>query len=321
MMEQAYAQWKHRFNRKFSFTGGMHFQLLNLNNSFAAEPRAAFRYAINPRNAVSLGYGLHQQAENVYTYYIQTPTSNGTAYTNKNLGFTRSQHLVAEYDHNFTEHMRIKIEAYYQYLDKVPVTITPSSYSYLNQGADFSLDNTDSLVNKGSGYNYGAEITIEHFLHHGFYVLVTGSLLDSRYKGSDGIERNTAFNTGYVANMLAGKEYKISNNSVLSINFKLTLIGGKYLTPVNESASALVGTAVYYTNEAYSVKQPDYFRADLKFGYKREYKHSTMEFSLDLENITNHQNVFNQSYDPQTHTIVNNYQQAFFPVPTFRFTF
>ena len=321
-LEQAYLQWKHRFNKDFSFVAGMHFQLLDLNNSFAAEPRAGLRYNINNRNAISLGLGVHNQAQNVYDYFIQTPTATGVALTNRNMGFTQSQHIVLSYDLNVTKNMRIKIESYYQYINKVPVTSSPSSFSTLNSGADFNLDNKDSLVNKGTGTNYGAELTIEHFLSNGFYFLITGSLIDSRYKGSDGIERNTAFNTGYVANVLAGKEFKVGHKgSILALNIKTSAIGGKYLTPINLAASQVAGTAEYYDQLAYSVQQSGYFRTDFKISFRKEYRRSTLEFSLDLENITNHKNIFNQTYDVRTNRIVNNYQQGFFPVPLFRYTF
>jgi hypothetical protein len=321
-LEQGFVQWKHRFSNDFSFVGGMHFQYLDLNGSFAAEPRAGLRYSINNRNSVSLGYGLHSQAQNVYNYFVQTPTASGIALTNKNMGFTQSNHLVASYDLNVTRNMRIKAETYYQLISNVPVESSQSSFSVLNSGADFGIDNKDSLVNKGTGTNYGAEITIEHFLSKGFYFLITGSLINSKYKGSDGVERNTAFNTGHVLNVLTGKEFKVGRKgSVLALNIKVSTIGGRYLTPLNLAASQYSGSAVYLTSEAFSMKQPDYFRTDFKIAYRREFRKSTMEFSLDLQNITNHKNVFNQTYDRRTNKIVNNYQQGFFPVPMFRYTF
>lgn len=321
-LEQAYLQWKHRFNKDFSLVGGMHFQFLDMNSSFAAEPRLSFRYAINSRNSVSIGYGMHNQVQNVYTYFIQTPTAAGNELTNKNLDFTRSQHIVATYNLNVTKNMRIKAEGYYQAIDKVPVTIFPSSYSALNSGASFYLDNQDYLVNKGTGTNYGAELTVEHFLDKGFYFLVTTSLINSRYKGSDGIERNTAFNTGYVANVLAGKEFKVGHSgNILAANFKVSRIGGRYLTPIDTAASRIAHEAVFDKTRAYADKQDDYFRIDFKISFKREYKRSTMEFSLDLQNVTNHKNIFDRNYDKYNNKIIFNYQQGFFPVPMFRWTF
>ncbi len=321
-LEQAYLQWKHRFTKDLSVVTGVHLQYLDLNSSFAAEPRVAFRYSFNVRNAVSLGYGLHNQLQNIYTYFIQTPVAGGINYTNKNLDFTRSQHIVASYDLNISASVRVKLETYYQMLDKVPVEQNPSSYSTLNSGAAYTLDNNDSLVNKGSGYNYGAELTLEHFLKNGFYFLVTGSLINSKYKGSDGIERNTAFNTGHVFNALAGKEFKVGKKgTTLGFNLKVSEIGGRYLTPLDLAASQLKGTDEYQNNLAYSLKQKDYFRTDLKISYRKEFRKSTMEFSIDLENITNNQNIFIQSFDKRTNRIVSSYQQGFFPVPLFRYTF
>ena len=321
-LERAYAQWKHRFNTDLSVVVGVHAQLLDLNNSFAAEPRISWRYAINKRNAVSLGYGLHNQAQSIYTYFVQTPTATGVVSTNRNLGFTQSQHVVAAYDLNISQNMRVKLEGYYQQLANVPVTQSPGSYSALNEGVSFAPPNEDSLTNKGTGYNYGAELTVEHFLSKGFYFLITGSLINSRYVGSDGIERNTAFNTGHVLNVLAGKEFKIGRKgSVIAMNIKASTIGGRYLTPLDITASKASGDEVYQTSLAYSVKQKNYFRSDFKIAYRRELKRSTMEFSLDLQNITNNQNIFNQTYDRRTGKIVDRYQQGFFPVPMFRWTF
>jgi hypothetical protein len=320
---QGFAQWKHRFSKDLSVVGGMHFQYLDLNNSFVAEPRAGMRYTINTRNAVSLGYGLHSQAQNVYNYLVRTPNATGGyALTNKNMDFTQSNHFVASYDLNLSSSMRIKAETFYQLIGNVPIESSASSFSVFNSGADFGIDNSDSLVNKGKGYNYGAELTVEHFLSKGFYFLVTGSLIKSRYEGSDGVERNTAFNTGHVLNVLAGKEFKVGKKgSVLAVNVKATTIGGRYLTPLNLAASQLTGSAVYRTELAFSEKQSDYFRTDFKIAYRKEFRKSTMEFSVDLQNVTNNKNVFNQTYDRRTNRIVNNYQQGFFPVPMFRYTF
>ncbi len=47
---------------------------------------------------------------------------------------------------------------------------------------------------------HGVELTIENFLNDGYYFLLTTSLFDSKYKGGDGITRNTAFNGNYVFN-------------------------------------------------------------------------------------------------------------------------
>src|SRR5688572_117004 len=162
------------------------------------------------------------------------------------MDFTRSQHLVLGYDRMLTNNMRLKVESYYQYISKVPVEQTLSSFSMLNAGADFSMPDEDSLVNKGTGRNYGIELTLEKFYSQGYYFLFTSSLFDSRYKGSDDVLRSTAFNGKYVVNLLAGKEFKVGRkNNVFNIDWKLTTAGGRYVTPIDFEKSRLAGEAVY----------------------------------------------------------------------------
>ena len=319
---QGYGQWKHRFNNDLSAVGGMHMQYLSVSGAFAVEPRLSMRYAFNKRQALSAGYGLHQQAQNLFTYYVPTYDNGSVYYTNKKLAFTRSNHFVLTYDWNVTENLRLKAETYCQLLSNVPVEQRATSYSELNAGSNFNNSLADSLVNKGSGTNYGVELTIERFFKNGYYFLVTSSLFDSKYKGSDNVLRNTGFNSNYVFNALGGKEFKLDHRgSVLALNLKVTSVGGRYLTPIDLASSRTAGEAVFVDSKAFSDKQPGYFRTDLKIAYRKEYRKSTLEVALDLQNITNQQNVFSKYYDRRTGKIVTVYQQSFFPVPMLRYTF
>jgi hypothetical protein len=322
LLTQAHTQWKHRFSTKLSMNIGAHFQHFSFTNDVAVEPRAGLKLALNGRSSINAGYGIHNQIQTLYNYFVQSPGPNGMEYTNKNMGFTRSQHLVLGYDNNLTENVRLKAEAYYQSLDKVPVNSYSSSYSSLNDGTSFAPSDVTHLVNKGTGTNYGLELTLERYFSKGFYFLATGSLFDSKYKGSDGVERNTGFNTKYAANLLMGKEFKLGKKgSVFAFNIKVTSIGGKYLTPLDFAASSAKGTAVFNESSAFSEKQNPYFRMDIKPAYRKEFKKSTMEFGADMQNLTNHKNVFTQGYNQAKNAIYTEYQQGFFPVPYFKYTF
>ncbi len=321
-LSQAYAQWKHRFSPRLSLTTGLHLQHYNLGSATGLGPRMGLRYWASQRNSFSLGYGLHYQAQSIYSYFVKTPTAQGMVQTNLNMGFSRSHHIVGGYEFFITENLRLKTEAYYQAISNVPVESRASSFSALNSGASFAPQREDSLVNKGTGRNMGVEITLERFFGKGFYLLTTVSLFDSRYKGSDGIERNTAFNMNRVVNLLAGKEWNLGKRGMVFMsNIRLSSIGGRFLTPVDFGASRLEGTTVYREELAFSQRQADYLRADIKIGIRKDYKRSSMEFSIDLQNVTNHKNVFQQRYNRRTGLIQTEYQQGFFPVPTFRWTF
>lgn len=320
---QFYTTWRHRFSNQFSLNAGLHGQYYSLNEQFVAEPRVSLQYIVNENHSLSAGYGLHHQAQNVTTSFIQTKTPDGEVQlTNKDLGFTQSHHYVLTYDWNISSNTRLKAEAYYQQLNKVPVERSASSFSALNTGVSFGPSDEDSLVNKGSGRNYGIELTLERFYSKGYYYLLTASLFDSQYKGSDGIERNTAFNTQYVFNALAGKEWRLGNNGkFFSVNLKLSTIGGKYLTPIDFERSQQFGRTIYDESRAFGEQQSAYFRTDIRLSYRKEYVKSTLEVALDLQNVSNNKNIFTQNYNPRTNAIVTQYQQAFFPVPYVRFTF
>jgi len=322
VLTQAYTQWKHRFSNQFSFSVGAHLQSYSLNQQTVVEPRANISYQISGNKSLSVGYGLHHQAPSVYTSYAQTKTASGVIFSNKNLDFIASNHYVITYDWNITETLRLKAEVYYQELTNVPVESKASAFSAINTGVSFGPSNKVGLINNGTGKNYGAELTLERFFSKGYYFLFTTSVFDSKYKGSDGIERNTAYNTQYVVNALGGKEFRVGRNrNFLSLNLKVTSIGGRYLTPLNFTESQKRGQPVYDQANSFSSKQEPYFRTDFRITYRKEYKKSTMEISLDLQNVTGNRNIFSQTYNPRTNTIANQYQQGFFPVPFVRYTF
>jgi hypothetical protein len=316
-LAQAYFHAKYSFSDKFTLNAGVHSQLFFLNNSVSVEPRLGLKYEVNSKSSFNFGYGLHSQMQPINVYFLQTQNADGSySYNNKNLDFTKSHHFVLGYDLQPFENWRLKTEIYYQSLYNVPVNTFSSSYSMLNTGASFKTDLEDSLTNGGTGRNYGTELTIEKFFSNGYYALFTSSVYSSKYKGSDGIERNTAFNGRYVYNILGGKEWKVGseNQNKISIDLKLTNAGGRAYTPVDLTASKSTGHGVYST-DAFSDYYTNYFRMDFKIGYTHNSRTRKLSqsFSLDLQNVTNNKNVFSQEYDDRNSSIKTTYQLGFFP--------
>lgn len=322
IVTQSYAQWKYRMTDKLTMSTGIHYQYLDLSSSQSLEPRFGFNYQVNSSHLIGFGYGLHSQMDNILTYATVTRTPTGNQYTNESLGFMRSHHVVLSHDWNISSNTHLKTEFYYQYLFDIPVTSNSSSFSTLNLGAEAIPVLRDSLVNEGVGRNYGIEITLERFFDSGFYYLLTGSIFNSSYRGSDEIWRNTAFNMGNVLNVLGGKEWKVGKKeNILGLSLKLSRAGGRYLSPVDIEASARDGEIQYDEDKAYSVQQPAYFRTDVKLSYRKEFRSATMELALDLQNVSNNKNIFRQEWNARQKKVIDIYQQGFFPVPFVRFTF
>lgn len=324
-LAQAYAHFKYNVTEKLTMNAGIHSQLLFLNNSTAVEPRLGLIYTVNNKSSFNFGYGLHAQMQPINVYFLQSIDASGKpVYNNKNLDFTKSHQFVLGYNIQPFNDWRIKTEVYYQSIYNAPITTYSSSYSMLNTGSSFKTDLQDNLTNKGTGKNYGVELTIEKFFSKGYYGLFTSSLYSSKYTGSDGVERNTAFNGKYVFNALAGKEWKIGSakRNKFSTDVKFTNAGGRAYTPIDLVASNAIGREQLSIN-AYSSFYDTYYRIDLKAGYtmnsgKRKISHT---LSLDLQNVTNHKNIFSEQYDDRTQGIKKTYQLGFFPNLVYKFQF
>jgi len=326
-LAQAYAQAKYKISDRFTLNAGLHSQRFFLNNATSLEPRMGLKYNLSKNSTLSFGYGLHAQMQPINTYFLQTANADGTiSYNNENLDFTKSHHLVLGYDWQPFRDWRLKAEIYYQSIYDVPVNTFSSTYSMLNTGASFKIDLEDNLTNAGTGKNYGVELTIEKFFSNGFYGLFTSSLYQSKYVGSDGIARNTAFNGKYVYNILAGKEWKLGSGgrSKITTDFKLTNAGGRAYTAIDLAASQQAGREVLETGDyVYGSNYTNYFRMDFKVGYSINSRTRKLSQSiyLDLQNITNHQNVFSQSYNNGSASINTTYQLGLFPNLTYKLQF
>lgn len=322
---QAFAHLKYSLSSKLTLNAGVHSQYLALNNSSSVEPRIGLVYNTTSKSSLNFGYGLHAQMQPINVYFLQSKDINGSIlYNNKNLGFTKSHHIVLGYNIQPIADWRIKTEIYYQALYNVPITSVSSSYSMLNTGATFKTDLTDSLENKGTGSNYGVELTLEKFFSKGYYGLVTGSIYNSEYKGSDGITRNTSFNGNFVCNFLAGKEWKIGKDkrNRISIDTKFTYAGGRATTTIDLTASVATGREVL-SSDVNGSNYEDYYRLDFKVGFKLNSSQRKIgqTFSLDLQNVTNHSNVFSQNYDNKLQKINTTYQLGFFPNVVYKLQF
>ena len=322
-LTQAYSQLKHRFNSRILATTGLNFQYFIYNNSFSVEPRIGIKYYIDKekRSLLSLGYGKHSQLQPRFLYEINTEHNGINVKSNTNLDFSYANHYIFGAEQLITNNFRIKSEVYYQSLYNIPVKESIGYYSILNEGADYSINFEDSLVNKGTGKNYGVELTIEQFLFNGYYYLVTASFYESKYEGNDKIERNTAFNGNFIINALGGYEYEIGQNNFLTIDIKILWAGGKRYIPINKPASQIALKPIYDISSAYEKRRKDYFMLNLRIGYKINKPRFSLLWSMDFQNITNYKNIFVEKYDPIRGDVITEYQLGFIPVGRIKFEF
>jgi len=229
----------------------------------------------------------------------------------------------------FSPVLHFKTEVYYQQIYDAITDANPGSYSALNNGSFFTPI-PDSLSNDGTGQNIGIEFTFEQFMNKGSYYLFTVSLFDSKYIGSDGIERSTAFNGNYIINALGGKEFELNKKipkadrkkiMYIVLDSKVTFAGGNHYTPIDLEASQAAGEVVYDDANAFSLQLDSYFRWDLRLGFKMLGRKTTQEWTFDIQNLTNRKNPHSVSYNPETGEEILVTQLGFFPVFQYRIYF
>lgn len=319
---QVFAQANYKLTERLTANLGVHTLRLFLNNRQSIEPRASVKWDFATGQSLALGYGLHSQTHPLALYFY-SPTAGDIPnhYPNQSLNFTKAHHLVLSYDRLLNEHTRLKTEAYYQSLYGVPVSANQrDAISILNVADGFI---SKQLANNGRGENYGIELTLERFLHNNFYYLVSGSVFKSRYQGSDEIWRSTRFDAGGAVNVLVGKEWQLGQgkNNVLGINLKTTYMGGYRTTPIDLAASRSQGQTVWIDAQTNQDKLDAYFRSDVRVSWKRNKNGFTSTLSLDLQNATNRQNVYNHFFDSNLNEIRTVYQLPLIPVLNYRVEF
>jgi hypothetical protein len=298
-----------------------------MNHSHAIEPRASFKWKFADRQSLSIGYGLHSQLQPFFYYLIPTYTTDDLwdrenyIETNRNLGFTKSHQLALGYDFSISPDLRFKAEVYNQMLNRVPVERRESHFSMINTGAGSDDPIEDSLVNEGTGRNYGVEFTLEKFLSKRYYFLLTTSFLNSKYTGSDGILRNTAFNSDFNFNALVGYELPLRENSAIDFNIRAVAGGGRRIIPHDEEKTLADGEDIYLYDQAYDSRMAPYFRLDTRVGYKYNGRRIRHEIALDLTNITNRPNEWERQYNDSNNQLEMMYQQGFFFFIYYRINF
>jgi hypothetical protein len=314
---QSYAQWQYKLTNNLLVNGGVHYLHSFYNRSSSFEPRASLRWNSGSKSSVSLGYGLHSQIQPVGVLFATDTSRGNLSFINKQLGFTKAHHYVLSYNYSPANNLRLKVEAYYQQLFNVPISkLSESSFSTLNIQNNYI---TEELINKGKGKNYGLELSLDKNLSNHFYYTLSTTAYQSKYTPSDGIERNTRYNGNSINNLVAGKEFVWKEErKAFGVNLKVIHAGGLRTTPIDKEKSQQQGYTVYKSQEAYSLQNPAYIRADIRVSIKWNKEGKTSTLSLDIQNLTNRHNVYSQRYDMGKGEIRNNYQNGLIPVLNYK---
>lgn len=321
---QGFISWQWRVTELLTAVSGVHFSKSSLNRKVAGEPRLALKYQLNETQNLNAGFGLHSKMSSLPNHYAIVYQEDGSYTTpNKDLELMQAAHYVLGYENTLTPNLFFKAEAYYQHLYNIPVGIAPASqYSLINQD-DIFVDK--ALVNEGEGRNIGIELTLERYFSKQYYFLITTSIYDSKYKARTGGWKESRYNGNYVGNMLFGKEFTVgqkeSTDKTISVNSRVTLLGGRRYTPINLEESIQQDKEVLYEELSFSKKADDVLYLNLAASYRINKPKLSHEIKLDIQNITNNQTAIDYYYNSIRDEIVEISQLAILPVLSYTINF
>ncbi|MEN9611617.1 MAG: hypothetical protein RLZZ628_2431 [Bacteroidota bacterium] len=307
---QTFAQWKYRLDAKWTLNAGLHYTKLVLNQTQAIEPRFSLQYQPLEGSILNFNAGLHSRPEHLSVYFLASTSKWLTQTNNFNLKMPKAAHFVLNYEIPFWKDWRFKAETYYQYLYDIGVEKDGTrSLSMLNVAATKELFGAKPLVSSGTGQNLGIEMTLEKAFANHYHLLWTGSWYDSKFRDEAGQQFNTIYNGRYGLNVVGGYEmvWGVRQHKSLILNAKWMIKGGNRYTPLDEGASKQLKKEVLLTQQFLQAQSPPYWRVDASAAYQVNQAFRTHTYTIEIQNVMNHQNIYYQFYDLKTLSLQNTY--------------
>jgi outer membrane receptor for ferrienterochelin and colicin len=281
-----YAQSSYRIVQPVTLSAGLRFDRFALTKEGNISPRLALSYRFIESTSLNLAWGK----------YVQAPASYQIAPDPRNLLLKSSTaiHYVAGLDHRLADDTRVTVEVYHKEL--FDLVVDP--------------DSSNLLLNTGSGYARGVELSLQKKFTDGF----VGSASYS-YSVSKRRDNNTQtlydfeFDRPHIINLIAGME--VGEGWQLGAKFQYA--SGNPYTPV---VGAVVKNGSYYVVDGgyNSARYPAYHKLDVRIDKKFQFSSWTLTAYLDLWNVYNRQNVLSYSYKVDSRGIITTTPQYDFGV-------
>jgi len=317
MLTTPYLRFSGALGQRTTFQAGL--QLSAYANAEAAylEPRFSLSHQLSGQHELSLAYGLHSQ--------MSSPYFRGFG----EIAPTRSHQVALGYEWRIRPDLVFRSEAYYHRLFNAPVANTKTNqgrFTPLNELTAWSWIPGNVLDDKAEGENYGLELSLEQFLTAGYYYMVNTTLYRSTYRLPSSNEFQAGRYDGrYIANLTVGKEWLKAKSAdktrTWGLNLRINYAGGLREAPIDEVASEVLYYTAYDFGAGYTEQLPAFFRTDLRVYLKKSRPKYSSTLALDLQNLTNQQNVAYNYYDILTQRVDERYQISLVPILTYRVEF
>lgn len=262
-------------------------EMQNPFNQFS--PRVSASYLLADQWSLNFNTGRYFQLP---SYPVLGFRDNSGVLVNQNrTSFIQSDHLVGGLQFNPDNSSKITVEGFYKTYDNYPFSLR-DSLSLANLGADFGVVGNEATASISEGRAYGVEVLAQRRSRNGIYGIMAYTWVRSEF-----LDPNTndfapsSWDSQHILTLTAGKKFK--RNWELGVKWRY--VGGLPYTPYDESASALRsnwdlnGRAILDFNRLNSQRFGNFQQLDVRVDKTWYYKKWSLNFYIDIQNLTNFQ--------------------------------
>ncbi|MEA1919129.1 MAG: TonB-dependent receptor, partial [Campylobacterota bacterium] len=257
-----------RYGLRYSSSDYQEFQHL-------VDPRVSLVYQLGSYDALSFSAGRYSQ--------IPEGFKTNEDFGSTTLSYERSNHYMLAYNHS-DELIEYSIQPFYKTFSDLAIDVLDTNGS------------TESYASKGEGDAYGIDLSAK-YRDGRYYAFVAYTYLNATRQVSTDDPHKYPFygdiphTLQMVGSIRFWDNWAFSVLSKYSTGKPYTPVVGTYTDPDDARVRPIYG-------DLFSERLPDYFTLNLKIGQKVNLeKGSSISWSFELMNATNHQNVTDIRYD------------------------
>lgn len=255
-----------------TLTGGLRADHFTMTGETTISPRLAGTWRITGTTSLNAAWGL----------YAQTPQSYQIAPDPRNaaLRSASARHAVLGLEHRVGDDTKATLEVYRKDLEDVIV----------------APDSSHLLVNTGSGFAQGIELSVQRKFTEGFVGSASYSYSTSQRRDTpDGPLYDFEFDRPHIVNLIGGME--LGNG--WQVGAKFMFASGNPYTPPD---GTVLRGGVYYILDGplNSARYPDYHKIDLRVDKQWILTGWSITAYIDLWNVYNRDNIISYSYKADT---------------------
>ncbi len=278
---------KKMLGERLSLTGGIRtdmnsFTTTGNNPLNALSPRVAASFAINEKWNMNASVGRYAKLP-VYTVLGFKQDGNSV---NRNSDYILCDHFVYGFEFLPKNSLRITAEGFYKQYSNYPVSFN-TGVSLANQGSVYGAIGNEQVTSTGQGRAYGFELFLQQKFTKSYFLTASYTFFKSEFTGSTDTYAPSAWDNRHLVSIIFGKKFK--NGYELGVKYRLA--GGTPYTPYDMTASQLnyvtLGTGSFDYTQLNSQRLPVFNQLDVRIDKKINFKKSSLDFFIDIQNATN----------------------------------